>query len=102
MTLEFVPAAAQELAEATAYYEEMETGLGARFRKEVQSTTAAILLHPLLWRQQRGNYRRVNLPGFPYYVAYVLRGQRVRVIAVGHGARQPDYFRSRLRKPPVP
>jgi hypothetical protein len=28
MTLEFLPAAAQELAEATAHYEEAETGLG--------------------------------------------------------------------------
>lgn len=48
--------------------------------------TTAILSHPLLWRQRPGAYRRVNLPGFPFYVAYILRGQRVRVIAVGHGA----------------
>ena len=101
MTLEFLPAAEQELAEATAYYEEAELGLGVRFREEVQSTTAAILLHPLLWRQRRGSYRRVNLPAFPYYVAYVLRGQRVRIIAIGHSARQPGHFRSRLRQPPA-
>jgi toxin ParE1/3/4 len=101
MTLEFLPAAEQELAEATAHYEETELGLGVRFREEVQSTAAAILLHPLLWRQRRGSYRRVNLPGFPYYVAYVLRGQRVRVIAVGHSARQPGYFRNRLRQTPA-
>ena len=102
MTLEFLPAAAQELAEITAYYEEADAGLGVRFREEVQSATAAILSHPLLWRQRRGSYRRVNLAGFPYYVAYVLRGQTVRVIAVGHSARQPGYFRQRLRQPPAP
>jgi hypothetical protein len=50
MTLEFLPAAEQELAEATAHYEETELGLGVRFREEVQSTAAAILLHPLLYR----------------------------------------------------
>lgn len=101
MTLEFLPAAEQELAEATAYYEEAELGLGVRFREEVQSATAAILIHPLLWTERRGSYRRVNLAGFPYYIAYVLRGPRVRVIAVGHSARQPGYFRSRLRQPPA-
>lgn len=101
MTLEFLPAAEQELAEATAHYEEAKQGLGVRFREEVQSTTAAILLHPLLWRERRRSYRRVNLSGFPYYVAYVLRSQKVFIIAVGHSARRPGYFRSRLRQPPV-
>ena len=55
----------------------------------------------LLWRQRRGGYRRVNLPGFPFYVAYVLRGNRVRVVAIGHGARQSGYFGGRLRQPPI-
>ena len=101
MMLEFVPEAAQEAAEATAYYEEAEPGLGARFREELKSVTTAILSHPLLWRQRSQGCRRVNLPGFPFYVAYVLRGQRVRIIAIGHGARQPGYFRHRLRQPPL-
>ncbi len=101
MTLEFLPEAAQEAAEATAYYEEAEAGLGVRFREEVESVAAAILSHPLLWRQRPGGYRRVNLAGFPFYVAYDLRGERVRIIAVGHAARRPDYFRRRLRRPLV-
>ena len=101
MTLEFLPAAGQEAAEATAYYEQIEPGLGVRFREEVESVATAVLLHPLLWRERRGGYRRVNLPGFPFYLAYVLRGERVRVVAVGHGARRPDYFRTRLRRPPT-
>ena len=101
MTLEFLPAAEQELAEATSYYEEAESGLGVRFREDVESAVAAILLHPLLWRLRRGIYRRVNLPGFPYFIAYVLRGQSVRIVAVGHCARRPGYFRSRLRQPPA-
>ena len=101
MTLEFLPEAVQEAAEATAYYEQAEPGLGVRFREEVESVTAAILSHPLLWRQRPGGYRRVNLAGFPFYGAYDLRGERVRVVAVGHGAQQPGYFRQRLRHPPT-
>lgn len=49
MTLEFLPQAEQEAAEATAYYEQAEPDLGARFREEIESVAAAILLHPLLW-----------------------------------------------------
>ncbi len=101
MTLEFVPAAEQEVAEATALYEETKPGLGVRFRNEVRSTTTAILTHPLLWPLRADGYRRVNMSGFPFYIAYILRGQRVRIIAVSHGARKPGYFRERLRWPPV-
>ena len=101
MTLEVLPQAAQEAAEATGYYEQTEPGLGVRFREEIESVAAAILMHPLLWRQRPGGYRRVNLPGFPFYVAYVLRSERVRVIAISHAARQPYYFRQRLRQPPI-
>lgn len=97
MMLEFLPQAEQETAEAISYYEQAEAGLGVRFRAEIESATATILSHPLLWRQRPGGYRRVSLPGFPFYIAYVLRGARVRVIAVGHGARSPGYFRSCLR-----
>ena len=96
MTLEFLPQAEQEAADAIMYYEQAEPGLGVRFRKEVESATSAILSHPLLWRQRPSGYRRVNLPGFPFYVAYDLRGERVRIIAIGHTARQPGYFHRRL------
>ena len=101
MTLEFLPEAEEEAAEATAHYEEAETGLGVRFRMEVESAATAILQHPLLWHERRGGYRRVNLPAFPYYLAYVLRGERARIIAVGHATRRPGYWRGRLRQPPA-
>ena len=101
MMLEFLPEAAQEAADVTAHYEEAEPGLGQLFRRELQSATAAILLYPLLWRQRRGGYRRVNLPGFPFYVASAPRRNRVRVVAIGHGARQPGYFGGSLRQPPI-
>ena len=101
MTLEFLPEAAQEAAEAVAYYEEAEPNLGVRFRQELESVATAILLHPLLWRERPGGYRRVNLPGFPFYVAYILREERVRVVAIGHGARRPGYFGQRLRQSPT-
>jgi len=93
--LEFLPEARSEAEEATAFYEGRMTGLGARFRAEIKSVCAAIISQPLLWNERPGGYRRVNIPGFPYYVAYFIRNDRILVAAVGHGGRHPDYWKRR-------
>ena len=46
---------------------------------------------------ESSGYRRVNLSGFPYYVAFVLREEKILVAAVGHGSRHPDYRKKRIR-----
>ena len=71
--LEFLPESPAELECVTGDYEARSKGLGSRFRAEVESACAAIVHHPYLWRLRPGGYRRVNLPGFPYYVAFVLK-----------------------------
>ena len=63
--LEFLPEASAGVECVTGAYEARQPGLGARFRQAVKSTSAAIVQHSLLWRERRGGYRRVNLPGFP-------------------------------------
>ena len=97
MTLEFMPEASAELQAAAEEYETKEEGLGWRFRSEVLQVCRLIVQQPVLWRERRGGYRRVNCPVFPYYVAYVIRGDRIVVMAVGHGHRRPGYWQQRLR-----
>jgi len=94
--LEFLPEAAAEVECVTGDYEARTEGLGVRFRAEVESACAAIVQHPLLWRLRLGGYRRVNLPGFPYYVAFVTDEQLALIIAVAHSSRRPDYFKNRF------
>ena len=74
--LEFIPEASAEVECATGDYEARSIGLGARFRAGVESACAAIVQHPLLWRLRPAGYRRVNLPGFPYYIAFVINEQQ--------------------------
>ncbi|MBI4327622.1 MAG: type II toxin-antitoxin system RelE/ParE family toxin [Chloroflexi bacterium] len=95
LVLEFLPEAAAEVAAATEYYEARVPGLGVRFRREIESACGAVVQHPLLWRERPGGYRRVNLPGFPYYIAYFMREERILVAAVGHASRHPDYWKGR-------
>ena len=94
--LEFLPEASAEVECVTGDYEARVVGLGVRFRSEVESACAAIVQHPLLWRLRPAGYRRVNLPGFPYYIAFVTDEQQAVVVAVAHSSRHPDYFKNRM------
>jgi toxin ParE1/3/4 len=92
----FLPEAAAEFECVTGDYEARAAGLGVRFRTEVECACAAIVQHPLLWRLRPGSWRRVNLPGFPYYVAFITGEQQAVIIAVAHSSRHPGYFKSRM------
>ncbi len=96
LVLEFLPDASAEVECVTGDYEARAAGLGARFRFEVEAACAAIVQHPSLWRMRSAGYRRVNLPGFPYYLAFVIDQQTALVIAVAHSSRHPAYFSSRI------
>ena len=94
--LEFLPEATSEVVAVTKYYEERQSGLGLRFRLELERVCFAITRHPQLWRERSGGYRRVNLRGFPYYVAFFLRQDDIIVSAVAYEGRRPDYWHNRI------
>lgn len=93
MTVEFVREAERELVDSAPWYECRESGLGARFRDEMSGVVARIGEDPTLWRMRDGGYRRVNCPVFP--VVYIIREERVVVMAVAHSHRRPEYFGGR-------
>ena len=94
-TIEFLLEALGEAEDATRYYERCEPGLGVRFRLELESVCAAVARQPLLWNVRSGGFRRVNIPGFPYYLAFFIRSERIVVAAVGHASQHPDYWKKR-------
>ena len=94
--LEFLPDAAAEVEEATRFYEGLMAGLGVRYRLEVERACIALAHEPAIHRERRGGFRRKNLQGFPYYIAYFIRGERVFIAAVAHASRHPDYWKDRL------
>ena len=96
MSLNFLREATEEFFEVIGYYEAQQEGLGSRFRQEVLNVCQSVSRQPLLWRERAGGYRRVNCPVFPYYIAYVVRGDRILVIAVAHGHRRPNYWKKRV------
>ena len=96
MTVEFLDGATRELTEAALWYEQKEPGLGRRLRDDVSHVVRRIADDPLLWPERPGGYRRVNCPVFPNFVAYIIRKQKVIVVAVAHAHRLPGYWQSRV------
>jgi plasmid stabilization system protein ParE len=96
MTIITLAEAEHEFVESIAYYEAREPGLGLRFRDEIAETLDWIGRYPELPRLRKKGYRRVNLHVFPHYVAYVIRGSKLWVVAIAHGHRRPEFWISRI------
>ena len=96
MTLITLDEADHEFAESAAYYESREPGLGIRFRDEVAAVVDWIHRNPEVPRLRGKGYRRVNLRVFPHYVAYLVRGDTIWIVAIAHGHRRPEFWLHRI------
>ena len=81
-----------ELADAIEHYEFIQSGLGIRLKEEVRSALVWISANPRIPRLRAASYRRLNLKVFPYYIAYAELGDKLWVLAIAHGHRQPEYW----------
>lgn len=97
MTIEVLPEAGFEFGDAIAYYEKQQDGLGKRFWIEVDRHVTWIARNSELPRLRPGGYRRVNLRTFPYYIAYIVRGAKIWILAVANAHRTPEYWVERKR-----
>jgi plasmid stabilization system protein ParE len=75
VTVRFVEEARDEFLDAVSYYEEARNGLGMRFANTVERSVLWIADHPELYRVRPKGFRRINVRGFPYYIAYIVRDQ---------------------------
>lgn len=70
MKYSFHPVAVAELNEAIDYYEELQSGLGLEFAKEIFSSIQRILEFPNAWPALSKNTRRCLVNRFPYGIIY--------------------------------
>jgi plasmid stabilization system protein ParE len=92
----FHPLAEKEFIDAAVYYEEQEPGLGGEYLAEVEHAINFIAQYPEAGFIVRGSLRRLTLPKFPYYLLYrVLENAQVRVLAVAHHKRKPQFWGNR-------
>lgn len=96
MTYRFHPDARLEYREATAFYEQSRTGLGAAFSIEIESTLDRILATPDRFRFLEEDVRTCRARTFPYTILYTVESGIVLIVAVMHLRRKPGCWHARL------
>ena len=96
MTCSFHPEAGAEFADAVAYYEDCEIGLGLDLSREVYAAIQNAVDYPAMWPEMDEYIRRCLVHRFPYGVLYSIEPHGIFILAVMHLHRDPDYWKHRL------
>lgn len=88
-------AARAEFDDAVEWYEGCRAGLGAWFVEQVYATFDRIAERPELYPRVLGDVRRAVVNRTPYLVFYRIRTNRIVVLSVFHGSRDPRIWQSR-------
>ncbi|OAI00397.1 hypothetical protein A1353_01495 [Methylomonas methanica] len=97
MNYRFHPGAQHEHLEIIGFYESRQPGLGAAYLAEFESFIISVVNMPERYRVERKpNIRMVSLIKFPYRIIFRDNHAGIRILAVSHKKRRPDYWLGRL------
>lgn len=85
----------EELIRSAGYYEEQCEDLGSRFLDDYDHAVFEITENPAAWPLIEGEYRRHLLRHFPFGIIYRVMSDHIRILAVMHLHRHPDYWKER-------
>jgi toxin ParE1/3/4 len=90
------PEAEDELADgATFYTGRAGASVSAAFLSEFNRAAQLLVMHPGLGTPTSRNRRLFPLRRFPYSLLYRVEDDCVRIVAVTHHRRRPNYWRGR-------
>ena len=92
------PVAQTELTYAAAFYDRERPGLGDRFVEEFERVVALLNDNPELGIAIGDNRRSIVFDRFPFRLIYSLEDSVIRIIAICHQKRRPDYWRGRVEE----
>lgn len=88
--------AREDVADAFAWYDEQQTGLGEEFLNELLSVETRVAENPFTWPPVHKAVRRCWMRRFPYGLYYRVLHDRIEVLAVYHVRRDPRTLRGRF------
>lgn len=97
-----MPEAEAEYYEAAQWYESQQSGVGDEFLDELSVAIDKIRHDPHQFSKLETSYqpsrdlRRCLLHRFPFLVVYEIATGEIRVVAVSHARRHPNYWTDRL------
>jgi plasmid stabilization system protein ParE len=95
LPLDFHVEAVEEVDAAYAWYEQHRPGLGEGFFSALLEQLDRIQENPEGWAILYRKIRACSMQRFPYVIYYRLLADRIDVIAVQHGHRDPRVWRRR-------
>lgn len=96
MRLIYHPDAEAELTEAAQFYEQRVPTLGVQFLDAADRAVRSIQEAPQRWPIIEADVRHYQMARFPYVIYYRILPDHLRILAVKHHSRHPDYWRHRL------
>ena len=96
LKLEVRRKAAEDIAQASLWYEECSQGLGTEFIRAIDACLAVIIRNPLAFPVIHREARMALPRRFPYKVIYRAKTEAIIVVAVMHGHRHPKRWQKRI------
>ena len=95
MRLIYHPEAEAELIDAALFYEKRVTSLGAQFLAATDQAVERILANPESFRVIATSVGVCGMKRFPYSIYFRVEVDTIRVLAIKHHSRHPDYWQHR-------
>ncbi|MBU6469289.1 MAG: type II toxin-antitoxin system RelE/ParE family toxin [Gammaproteobacteria bacterium] len=95
LPVRFHRSARAEFIDAAAWYESKRQGLGDEFIAEIERCVTLIAAQPQLYAEVHNRIRRLTTRRFPYSIYFRPETQRIVVLAVFHGSRDPMIWQRR-------
>ena len=93
--IEFDRRAENDVTAAVTWYDQHGSNVGDGFIERLEEVIERFSVHPRLYPQIEGEIRRALMPQYPYAIYYREDKKAIRVIAVLHTSRRPDYWKDR-------
>ena len=90
------PEAENDLREAFSWYEDKSQGLGYDFLLQVDAGLRFIERNPKVFPPEYKGARKYLVKRFPYKIIYLLKEERIIVLAVIHVKRSPNLTKERI------
>ena len=95
LPMDLLPEAEADLVAGRKWYEQQRAGLGDEFIEAVDELLSRINAMPELYAVVLQGVRRAKLRRFPYLAYYRVLADRIELIAVLHGGRDPRVWQGR-------
>lgn len=95
LPLHIRPEAERDVEDAAIWYEQQRAGLGHEFLDRVRDALAAVAGQPRQYPVVHRQTRRALARQFPFGIYYLIEADRIVVVAVMHGSRDPHKWQTR-------